>query len=43
MALQTDPSEISFLIGGKTSKFHLLELQLQELTKIAWTTEESFR
>lgn len=43
MVLQTDPSEISFLIGGNTSKFHLLELQLQELTKIAWTTEESFR
>jgi hypothetical protein len=43
MALQTDPSGKPLLIGDNTSEFHLLELQLQELAKIAWTTEESFR
>jgi hypothetical protein len=43
MALQTDSSRIPLLIGDNTSEFHVLELQLQELTKIAWTTEESFR
>jgi hypothetical protein len=43
MALQTDSSRRPLLIGDNTSEFHVLELQLQELTKIAWTTEESFR
>jgi hypothetical protein len=42
MALQTDPSGRPLLIDDHTSEFHLLELQLRELTKIAWTTEESF-